>query len=1009
MVLKSLNPNLSEKQIECVNSIIGPIMVLAGPGTGKTFTVIQRLKYMLSEKAIAPQSILCLTFSETAAKEMRERLETEVGELASGITISTYHSFCNEIIAKYPSYFDMAEGVNLVDEITKYRIMHEIFEATNPEFLRTEKGDIYHYIKPAISAVSEIKKTRTSKEMYFEILETSLAFGGGLKEVLEEKEEREYNKKKVTQKILKSIESFQKNIAKAKNIWQIFELYSKKLKEKNYIDFDDMINFVLDIFEKNPEFLSKVSAQYQYFLVDEYQDTNFAQNQLVFNLSEGSKSNNVFVVGDDDQIIYGFQGAQSDNLEKFLRHYPEAKVICLENNFRSTQNILDLSYEVISQDTSRIEFNPEFSKFGISKKLFSKNESLKNLNSKINLYGFSENTQEKNFIVAEIEKIINSDDCPQKNGIKNLSEIAILVKQNNLAKEFMNLLKLKGIPSQLTKNKHVFEIEASIVTIFYLKALCNPDIHSDKLFAIPMCHPFDFNPYDYSFLLEKTRADKSLNFISTIKKYLNNDWKESEKIKKFVETYDELKEKVSKSDLKNLIKEVIEKTGILEFYNNSEIDNEDNLNALEKLIEEAWSFQKIHKSIFLNEFLEHLNIAYQNELSIEISKNESKQNAVQLMSLHGSKGREFEYVFISELCAKKWEKYNNPEQLKVPANKTAFEKKSEQLRLLFVGMTRAKHKLYMTFPTLINQRPHELTEYIDAISSQNPLIQSQIFTPENGFMEEKGRSLKNLNFDYKIHLGKELKEEIKKIKLSPSSIATYEKCPRQFLYSNVYRIPSKQFDTKEMNYGNAIHKTLEEASVFKDEKYNYLNEILTIFEKNINEMELKNTLIEETLLARGQKALKEFLPHFSPQKIDEAEYSLGTIELEEIKLTGKIDRIEINNDGTYFLIDYKTGKSLGSGKMAYDKHIDQIRFYKLAFELKNPTKKVSRVGIIYVEDFEKNYIQEVCEEDDILIKEKILNTYANIQNLEFEAICNKQSSDICKRCNYKLLCKINVI
>ena len=1003
--------SLSKSQSECVSSITGPIMVLAGPGTGKTFTVIQRLKFMLCEKSISPQSILCLTFSETAAREMQERLENEVGELASGITISTYHSFCNEIITKNPSYFEMADGVDLVDDITKYRIMREIFEAENPEFLRTEKGDIYHYIKPAISAVSEIKKTRTSKEKYFEILETSPTFGEGLKNALEEKDEKEYQKKKITKKLLESIESFKKNIAKAKNIWEIFEIYAAKLKEKNYIDFDDMINFVLDVFEKNPEFLSKVAAQYQYFLVDEYQDTNYAQNRLVFKLSEGSKSNNVFVVGDDDQIIYGFQGAQSDNLEKFLRHYSDAKVICLENNFRSTQNILDLSYEVISQDASRIEFNPEFSKFKISKKLIAKNETLKKLNSKINLCGFSEGVQEKNFIVNEIEKIVNSDDCPQKNGVKDLSEIAILVKKNDVAKEFMDLLKLKEIPSQLTKNKHIFEIEASIVTIFYLKALCNPEMHSDKLFAIPMCHPFDFNPYDYSFLLEKNRAKKSTDFISTTRLYLDYSWKEPGKIKNFISTYDELKENVSKSDLKTLVKDVIEKTGILEFYNNSEIDNEYNVNALEKLIEEAGKFQKIHKSIFLNEFLEHIDIAYQNELNIDIAKNETKQNAIQLMSLHGSKGREFEYVFIPELCAKKWEKYNNPDQLKVPADKTIFEKTSEQLRLLFVGMTRAKHKLYMSFPTLINERPHELTKYILDISAQNSLIHSQIFTPENGFMNEEGKDKKNLNFDYKIHLGKELKEEIKNLQLSPSSIDTYEKCPRKFLYNYIYKIPSKQSDTKELDYGNAIHKTLEDAGTFilENKTAQSLGEILTIFEKNLEQMNIKNVLVKETLLERGKNALKTFYPHFSPERITAAEYSLGTLELNDIKITGKIDRIEINNDGTYFLIDYKTGKSPGAGKMADKKHLDQIRFYKLAFELKNPTKKVSHVSVLYVEDFERNYIKEVCAEDDILIKEKILSTYSKIQNLEFEAICHKQSADICKRCNYKLLCKVNVI
>lgn len=1004
---------LSKSQSECVNTITGPVMVLAGPGTGKTFTVIQRLKYMLSEKNIKPESILCLTFSETAAKEMQERLEKEIGEISKGITIGTYHSFCNEIITKNPSYFKMAEGVDLVDDITKYRIMREIFEAENPEFLRTEKGAIYYYIKPAISAISEIKKTRTSKDKYFEIIETSTIFGGGLQEALEEKDEKEAQNKKITKTLLKKIESFEKNIAKAKNVWQIFEIYSTRLKEKNYIDFDDMINFVIDTFEQNPEFLQKIASKYQYFLVDEYQDTNFAQNQLVFKLSEGSGSNNVFVVGDDDQIIYGFQGAQSDNLEKFLRYYPDAKVICLENNFRSTQNILDLSYQLISQDESRIEFNPEFSQFGISKKLIAQNEILKELNSKINLCGFCSDIQEKNFIISEIEKIINSANCPRKDDAKDLSEIAILVKQNNIAKELMDVLKAKGIPSQLKKTKNIFEIEASILTIFYLKALLNPEIHSDKLFAIPLCHPFDFNPYDYSFLLKQNRI-KSSDFISIIKQNPDYNWKNPDKIKTFIETYDELKEEISKFNLKNLVEQVIQKTGFWKFYNESQIDNEDNLSALNRLIIEAQNFQKTHKSGFLGEFLSHLDISYQNDIDIEISKEEIRKNAVQLMTLHGSKGREFEYVFMPELCAKKWEKYTNPEQLKIPADKTAFEKESEQLRLLFVGMTRAKHKLYMSFPNTINERPHELTQHIEAISSKNPLIHTQSFASEDGFLEETTKSFKALKFDYKEHLGEELKQKIKNITLSPSSIASYEKCPRRFLYNYIYKIPSRELDTKELDYGNAIHKTLEDAADFaiRNQNYKSLAETIIFFEKTIEEMEIENTLVKESLLNRGKKALTEYYPNFlniSPDRIYSAEFSIGSIAIENINLTGKIDKIEKNNDGTYFLFDYKTGKSLGAGKMAFDKHIDQIRFYKLAFEAKNPDCKVSHVGIIYVEDCERNYIQEVCKEDDILIKEKIFETYSNIQNLKFEPICEKQSTDICKRCNYKLLCKMNVL
>ena len=165
-------------------------------------------------------------------------------------------------------------------------------------------------------------------------------------------------------------------MGKAKEAWEIYEIYDRKLKQNNFIDFNDMINLVLEAFDSNEDLLRKVSRRYLYFLVDEYQDTNYSQNQIVFKLAEGSSNENIFVVGDDDQIIYGFQGAQTDNLEKFLKRYPKTKVICLDENNRSTQTILDLSYVIISQDKTRLELNPEFSHYQISKKLFAKNEKI---------------------------------------------------------------------------------------------------------------------------------------------------------------------------------------------------------------------------------------------------------------------------------------------------------------------------------------------------------------------------------------------------------------------------------------------------------------------------------------------------------------------------------------------------------------------------------------------------------------------------------------------------------
>lgn len=163
------------------------------------------------------------------------------------------------------------------------------------------------------------------------------------------------------------IEKIKTNIEKAKELWNIYEVYATKMFQENYIDFSDMINFVLDQFEADNAFLKEIAGQYKYFLVDEYQDTNSLQNAIIFNLLDGVEEQNIFVVGDDDQIIYGFQGAKSDNIENFLTRFPDTKVICLEENNRSAQNILDLSYKVISQDTTRLENNELFKNYNISK------------------------------------------------------------------------------------------------------------------------------------------------------------------------------------------------------------------------------------------------------------------------------------------------------------------------------------------------------------------------------------------------------------------------------------------------------------------------------------------------------------------------------------------------------------------------------------------------------------------------------------------------------------------
>ena len=1013
-----ITPN--EKQMECIKTINGSVMVLAGPGTGKTFTIIQRIKYMLNEE-IEPASILCLTYSEAAANEMKARLVKEIGTIASAVTVNTYHAFCNEIIRQYPNEFELLEGVNLADEITKRTFMAEVLDETNPKAYRTKWGDTYYYIPELLSVVDEIKSSHITKETYFEILNTHPQWQGKLDELKAEYIERE-QKGKLVKTFLNSLETHKKKMDKAIEAWNIFETYDMKLKKNNYIDFNDMINLVLQAFDENEELLNKVSSQFKYFLVDEYQDTNYSQNKIVFDLARGSKSNNIFVVGDDDQIIYEFQGAKTDTLEKFLTLYPETKVICLNENNRSTQNILDLSYKVISQDKSRLEFNPNFANYQISKVLTAKNQSIIPLNKKIQIHGFADLKQEYNYIISDIENLIKSDNCPlNKEGEKDLSKIAILTRENLELSNFAKLLEAKNIQYQVKSNKSIFDIRSSIVLYFYMKALENNELYADKLYALLLSKPFEFALSDYNFLLEQNRLNHK-DLITNIRLSLNTrSWENKEKVNKFIETFDFLKKIKTSENIKNLIIEIVNRTGILEYFVNCEINRTENIYAIKKIIDEAGAFISKNQSASLFDFLKYIDSAFASNIPILIDKEEYTQNAIQLVTLHGSKGREFEYVYIPNLIAKKWEGKRISKNMSLPIEKETDidieqAKKSEQLRLLFVGITRAKHSLKLSFSNSIDANPQELTSYLSEIIKDENLVET--FNHElsrDEFASEVALSLTKCEFDYKTAFESELNARISQFILSPSALNTYLKCPRNFLYSEILKIPVYEEDSYSANYGSAIHKTLELAVNYAKETGSYpaKDEFIKSFKTCLSLQKFESSQKRTEFEERGIKSLDrlyKFFVEIPYKRILATEFYLNHIPFENNFIKGFVDRIEQNSDGTFELYDYKTGSAKPKTQIAdgkdYEHYLNQLRFYKFAFEIINPNAKVSRTGIIFVEEPDKSYYINLTDEDNQIIKDKIKFAYENIKNLNFDPV--EQNDDNCCFCKYKQICSLNL-
>ncbi len=1012
--MTEIRPNI--KQQEAIDNLNGQIMLLAGPGTGKTFTIIHRIEKMLSE-GIEPSSILCLTFSDAAANEMKQRLIKKMGVLASSVDIYTYHSFCNDIIKLYPSQFSLGVGVRLITETEKIKLMKDCIDSATLEYFVPPRADRYHFAGKFISYIEKLKSQRITRKDYFEQIETNPTLMPRIKELEAEIYERESRGNTRNTTRYNEIKKIKENIEKAKELWTLYELYSEKMHSLSLIDFSDMITFVLSAFEEDISFLREVSNKYKYFLVDEYQDTNDLQNEILFLLMEGNDNKNTLVVGDDDQIIYGFQGAKSDNIENFLTKYPDTKVICLDENNRSTQSILDFSYEVIQQDKSRLENNDKFKSKNIKKKLTAKSEQIIKKDKKIKRLQFGDILQEFNYIAEDIKNLVKSENCPEE-----LSQIAIIAKKREELQTFGELLKSKNIPFQIDEGKSIFAIKSSIVVYFYLKALNNYLLSSDKLFGLILSEPFKIDLEDYNKILHEKRLlkkDTPNDFISLMKTLSN--WKNPEKIQSFLDTFFYLQEYAATNDLRNTIIEILNRTGILEYYYKTELNRSENLLGIKKLLEEATDFTNLNLATGISDFVDYLDECLQNDIDICLDKDALIQNAVQLTTYHGSKGREFEYVYLPNLISKSWEDFRMPGEYKLITEPvydkvTAQEKKDSELtKLLFVGITRAKHSLCLSFADMCDNKPQQITKYLADFTDYD--FDSQQFEyKEDDFTKEFVRSISREVYDNKNAFKSEIEERVKNIVLSPSRLNDYLVCPRKFFYLKVLEIDVEEGDWDFANYGSIIHKLLENAvkTAKQTGKYPEIEEIKKDFQLGLDNSRFTSPEMKEKFEKQGNALIENYYPHFISipiSRIDDVEYTFNGVGVDKYTITGKIDRIEKNSDGTYELYDYKTGTPVSERKVAIgedkENYYNQLCFYKYAFE-KATGKPVSKVGLIYVENHSKNVYKSLIKEDMDYIENLIKSVYEKINTLQFDPI-KEDKNGACKNCAYKHLCKLDII
>ena len=1012
-----VNPN--EKQQECIDNINGKYLVLAGPGTGKTFTMIQRIKSMI-ERGIDAEKILCLTFSDAATNEVRVRLEKELQQSAIDVNVYTYHGFCNDIITENPSEFELYENFKVIPPAVSVSLLRECIEEINSKVYRTKRNDPYYYINDIKKGIDAIKSNRLTKENFFNNIETNPDWKPQLIALQNELKLLAEQNKKIPQRVSGGIETLEKKIAKAEELWKFYKLYKSKMEDQHYVDFNDMINFVLDKFETEPAFLSQIANKYEYILVDEYQDTNRNQNEIVFKLTKALESENVFVVGDDDQIIYTFQGARLDTIEKFLEEFPDTKVICLKENMRSTQTILDTARKVVQQDAKRLEVNPKFEQYGIDKSLVAKNEKVIVKDKRVRLYGYADILQEFQEIVDEIEQIVNSKDCPvDENGNKNLSEIAIITRGNAELSSFAEMLKEKNIPAELKEGKNIFYIKSSITLYYYMQLLINPELHSDKFFKLVLSRPFNIHPKDYETIYNQKSYYKS--FVDMIKGVNKEEFIEPDKIEKFLKIFEHLSAYKTNETLKNVVLEIIGKTGLADYYINSDINRIENISGLKKLIDEAVDFSNLHKKISLEEFVEYLEMCIQDEIEIKTDKAPLAMNAIQLTTYHSAKGREFEYVYMPILKSKDWESSSRSVKPIVPLDISEYKtedelkelKLADAIRLIYVGMTRAKHTLRLSFPKIIDGKAQTLTRLIGNIEADFEREQEPFIYDNESFWQERTKSLLKSDYDYEKDFCSMVDKKLEGKSFSPSSINTYLKCPRQYFYNYILDLSSKDGNPDAMSYGTAVHAACEFAVNFAKEKNEYptKEEFINSFKQELNKQPMSSYKQRENYLVRGENALNEYYVQLcnTPVKNLYATEKKVLLEIDGIKFKGIIDRIDKNDDGSYTIYDYKTGSAKNEKVIClegeHEDYYNQIGLYKYYFE-KDLDAKVKETIFIFPEEFTKNFTLNLTNEDCDSIVSKFKNAISDIKSYKFEPSNN---DDVCKLCQFKDFCRLDIL